>query len=124
MIEDTIANAAPCVTPSSPGSASGLRVWPCMSAPATPSAIPARTPRAVLGTRRERMTMSFSVPVEAVRACQASASGTDLEPTVMLSTIATSTAASRARRTVSRLCRMPWRRGATAVALTHVLLNV
>ena len=48
----TTANVAPAVTPSRPGSASGLRVWPCMSAPATPRREPTIRPSTVRGMRR------------------------------------------------------------------------
>ncbi len=108
MMLSTIANAAPWVTPSSPGSARGLRVWPCMSAPATPSATPARMPSAVLGSRSERTMMSFSVPVGPVSPCQTSASGTDLAPIAMLSTTAAARAADSPARTSRRRPRRAW----------------
>ena len=44
MIPPTIAADAPQLMPSTPGSASGLRVSACMSAPAAPSATPDRQP--------------------------------------------------------------------------------
>ncbi len=40
---------APALMPRSPGSASGLRVMPCISVPAIPRQRPASTPRAVRG---------------------------------------------------------------------------
>ena len=46
----TTASAAPVLTPRMPGSASGLRVTPCITVPATPRAAPARTASRVLGT--------------------------------------------------------------------------
>ena len=48
--------------PSSPGSASGLRVWPCIRAPATPRATPTAIARTVRGTRRPWMIVDASEP--------------------------------------------------------------
>ena len=48
----TTAAAAPALMPSRPGSASGLRVSDCISAPARPSEAPAAMPSSVRGTRR------------------------------------------------------------------------
>ena len=48
----TTASAAPASTPRMPGSASGLRVTPCMTPPASPRAPPTPRPRSVRGTRR------------------------------------------------------------------------
>ena len=50
----TTANEAPAVTPSRPGSPSGLRVWPCISAPAMPSASAGQQAEHVRGTRSSR----------------------------------------------------------------------
>lgn len=47
----TTASAAPVLTPRMPGSANGLRVTPCITAPVTPSAAPATTARTVRGMR-------------------------------------------------------------------------
>ena len=54
--------AAPALTPRMPGSASGLRVTPCMTAPPTPSAAPTSRPTIVRGMRSAR-TMRWSVLV-------------------------------------------------------------
>ncbi len=54
----TTAAEAPALTPSRPGSASGLRVSACISAPATPIAAPTAIPSSVRGTRRLRMIAS------------------------------------------------------------------
>ena len=51
----TMPSEAPALTPSSPGSASGLRVTACITAPATPRAVPTSTPRMVRCTRRTWM---------------------------------------------------------------------
>ena len=47
----TTASEAPMLTPRTPGSASGLRVTPCMTAPARPSAAPTSTASSVRGIR-------------------------------------------------------------------------
>ena len=56
----TTASAAPASTPRRPGSASGLRVTPCISAPARPRAAPTPRPSSVRGTRSSR-TIRWSV---------------------------------------------------------------
>ena len=48
------ASAAPALTPGMPGSASGLRVTPCMTAPASPSDTPPMSPIRVRGPRTSR----------------------------------------------------------------------
>ena len=58
----TTANAAPALMPRIPGSASGLRVTPCISAPAPPSAAPTSSPSSVRGTRRSRTIACASLP--------------------------------------------------------------
>jgi hypothetical protein len=51
--------AAPELTPTTPGSASGLPKMPCMSAPAIASAAPTST---VIATRGKRISHSASWP--------------------------------------------------------------
>ena len=51
----TMPSEAPALTPSSPGSARGLRVTACITAPATARAVPTSTPRMVRCTRRTLM---------------------------------------------------------------------
>ena len=51
VIPTTIAKVAPALTPRMPGSASGLRVRPCISAPERPSAAPTAKPRTVRSKR-------------------------------------------------------------------------
>ena len=46
------ATAAPALMPSSPGSASGLRITVCATAPAAPSAAPANAAKTTRGARR------------------------------------------------------------------------
>ena len=58
----TTAHDAPASTPSSPGSASGLRVWPCIRAPATPSAMPTAMASTVRGTRSACTIVAASDP--------------------------------------------------------------
>ncbi len=58
----TTANAAPALMPRIPGSASGLRVTPCISAPAAPSAAPTSSPSSVRGTRSSRTITCSSLP--------------------------------------------------------------
>ena len=55
----TTASDAPASIPRIPGSANGLRVTPCITAPDRPSATPTSTPSTVRGTRRLR-TMRWS----------------------------------------------------------------
>ena len=59
----TTNSAAPALTPRMPGSASGLRVTPCITAPANPSATPTSSPTIVRGTRSDR-TIRWSFNVE------------------------------------------------------------
>ena len=63
----TTARAAPLVTPRMPGSASGLRVTPCITAPDSPSAAPISRARSVRGTRfcTAACAMPASSPVNA-----------------------------------------------------------
>ena len=63
-----------------PGSASGLRVTPCISAPAAPSAAPTSSPSSVRGTRRSRTIACASLPSYAVNARTTSPNGTAREP--------------------------------------------
>ena len=50
-IPATTASDAPMLIPRTPGSASGLRVTPCMTAPESPSAAPTTAARTVRGIR-------------------------------------------------------------------------
>ena len=63
----TTARAAPLVTPRMPGSASGLRVTPCITAPDSPSAAPISRASSVRGTRfcTAACAMPVSSPVNA-----------------------------------------------------------
>src|SRR5690349_7288847 len=92
----TTANAAPALTPSSPGSASGLRVCPCISAPATPSATPTASATSVRGARSARTITSASVPDGDHRARHTTSGGRGRAPTARLArhTRATSAAAA------------------------------
>lgn len=110
----TTASAAPALTPSRPGSASGLRVWPWISAPARPSAAPTSTPSRVRGIRSDRTTMSSSVPVGATSACQTWSSGSALAPTATPATQATTSSAPSPSSPSSRR----WRTSATALVTT------
>lgn len=56
----TTAADAPPLTPSRWGSASGLRVADCITAPAAPSALPTNRPSTVRGTRPPRTTSMAS----------------------------------------------------------------
>ena len=80
----TTAKAAPALTPSRPGSASGLRVTPCMTAPARPRAAPTTRPSSVRGTRSSRtINWSSTDAVEGKTASQAWRHGIDLAPTAI-----------------------------------------
>src|SRR5690349_7776006 len=61
VMASTTASAAPELIPRIPGPASGLRVMPCMTAPAIPNAVPARMPVTVRGIRMCTMIRSRSV---------------------------------------------------------------
>lgn len=56
QMASTTANDAPAFTPRSPGSASGLRVTACITAPLTPSATPTSNATTVRGRRSSRTT--------------------------------------------------------------------
>lgn len=62
LMAETTAADAPALTPSSPGSASGLRVSACITAPARPSALPTISPRTVRGIRTFRTRTSSPLP--------------------------------------------------------------
>ena len=88
-IASTIANDAPALMPRMPGSASGLRVSPCMQAPASPSAPPMTRARQVRANRA--MAMAWSGSAVSKRAV----GETLVEPTSTESADTTSTAATR-----------------------------
>ena len=90
----TTANAAPAETPSSPGSANGLRVWPCINAPATPRQLPASRPSSVLGTRSPCTMPDAGDPSGSSRTSTTRPSGRFRLPTTRLSTAATRSSAS------------------------------
>lgn len=62
LMAETTAAAAPALTPRMPGSASGLRVSACITAPDRPSPSPTISPSRVRGMRRSRTTTSLGVP--------------------------------------------------------------
>jgi hypothetical protein len=80
-IASTTANAAPALMPRIPGSASALRVTPCISAPAAPSAAPTSSPSSVRGRRRSRTIAWASLPPEPVNAPTTCPNGSEREPT-------------------------------------------
>ena len=101
------ASAAPALTPSRPGSARGLRVTACMSAPATPSAMPARMATTVRGMRSRLTIRCWSSRRSGARSApRMSASAMSREPTVMPSTAMMASASSPPARPSQRLqCR-------------------
>jgi hypothetical protein len=97
--------AAPAFTPSSPGSASGLRVSACMSAPASPSELPTSTPSTVRGTRRS-VTMTESCVSEGCsRLSSTTGSAIDFVPIARLSATTTTSAATARRIPAVRVAR-------------------
>jgi hypothetical protein len=81
----TTNRAAPALTPRMPGSASGLRARPCITAPPTPSAAPASRPTAVRGIRSDLMIRwSLFVGSWWKRASRTVPNGIDLAPMAML----------------------------------------
>jgi hypothetical protein len=92
----TTASEAPMLIPSTPGSASGLRVTPCMTAPERPSAAPTTTARTVRGIRLVTAA-SPTVSCDPPRAATISDQPTSREPTATEATIsATRTATTTA----------------------------
>ena len=95
-----------------PGSASGLRVTACMTAPATPSATPTMMPTIVRGSRSSRtMRWSVSRPSYAVKAAMTSPTGIGLAPTASEAITATKSNPNRnampsRRRPRQRPCRL------------------
>ena len=78
----TTAAAAPAFTPSRPGSASGLRVSACISAPPRPSDdADGRSPSSVRGTRRSLTMAAFWVSPPCRSASITSPSGIERAPT-------------------------------------------
>lgn len=106
-IPDTTANEAPEFTPRRPVSAMGLRVYPWISAPATPSAMPATTARTVRGTRTV-CTMSlisvsrWSDSGAANSPCQTSAGLSARAPTASEAAAATRRSAASSPRPATR----------------------
>ena len=96
-----MAKLAPALMPRIPGSASGLRVRPCSTAPASARAAPTARPSRVRSTRAWEMLCSGCEP------SQIAASGTERAPTTTESTHATATAPTRSAATVG----VPSRRG-------------
>ncbi len=79
------ATAAPALMPSSPGSAKGLRVTACITAPATPKARPARIATIVRGIRNSRIIRCWSFWISGDhKASNVSPSGIDREPSARL----------------------------------------
>ncbi len=68
----TTASDAPMLTPRMPGSASGLRVTPCITAPDSPSAAPTSTASTVRGIRLVDRGLADAVAstAEARRRCR------------------------------------------------------
>src|SRR5689334_14858821 len=118
-----IAKAAPALMPRRPGSASGLRVSPCMQAPASPNAPPTARPRRVRSQRFTRTAWSTwagsrsahgEVVVEPIRT----------EPTTTAASVADRTATLTARAGRTPVARVPadptavvvgWRSGTVTV---------
>ncbi len=97
------ASAAPALIPSRPGSASGLRVSACISAPATPSAAPASSATRVRGRRSSRTTRwRSSCGSTACRASRVTARGTGREPSARLARAASASSSAPASRPQAR----------------------
>ena len=98
----TTANAAPELTPKMPGSASALRVCPCIKVPAIPRQSPIRTATTVRGNRRLRTITSGSEPVFAVSACHTAPGPSQREPSARLAANASTRTTTRARSAAAR----------------------
>lgn len=110
---DTTAKEAPALTPSSPVSAIGLRVYPWISAPPTPRARPATIARTVRGTRTvctmSRISVSFwSGSGSANRPCQTSAGLNARAPTANDTAAAITRAVVRTASPTARRRRVPF----------------
>lgn len=92
----TTASDAPMLTPRMPGSASGLRVTPCITAPARPSAAPISTASTVRGIRLTAAACSRVVS-EPPSAAQTSDQPTALEPNATEATISAASTTTAAR---------------------------
>ncbi|CNT56645.1 Uncharacterised protein [Salmonella enterica subsp. enterica serovar Bovismorbificans] len=84
----TMAKLAPLLTPRIPGSASGLRVSVCMSAPARPNAPPASNPASVRGKRASRTMVQSALWHTPVNASSTTAAGSGFAPMTRLKTAA------------------------------------
>lgn len=89
----TTAIEAPALSPRIPGSASGLRVIPCITAPARPREAPTSSASTVRGTRPCTAASAIESGSGAVSAGQISPSGISREPYTSERTIATASAA-------------------------------
>ena len=67
-IDKTAPNAAEPDTPINPGSASGLRKYPCIAAPAMPRLAPISTARIARGNRISRITSVKAPPLSTTKA--------------------------------------------------------
>ncbi len=85
-----------------PGSARGLRIVPCISAPAAPRAAPTSSPSSVRGTRRSRTIAVASLSSGAVKALKTSWSGIDCDPIASEASAHSATSAVHAMRTARR----------------------
>ena len=113
----TMAKLAPEFTPNRPGSASGLRVSVCISAPASPSDSPATMPARVRGRRASStivQSASWQVPVSASNTRE---KGRDLAPTSRLRATINSSNNERDPRTTT----LEERREAD---ITHILESI
>ena len=114
---------APALTPSSPGSPSGLRVRPWITTPATASAAPTSSPSCVRGIR-EATTVEANESSGVRHADHTSPSGTGLAPTAMLRpTTRTSRSTAATSPSPSTSAREPRTRVACGARATAVLIG-
>src|SRR5699024_3634252 len=100
----TTAREAPVVTPRIPGSATGLRVTPCITAPETASPAPASRASRVRGMRRA--TAAWSKPsADPDSAATRSCSCTSREPNAIDATTSAARRATSAAATAARTSR-------------------
>lgn len=100
----TTAADAPALMPSSPGSASGLRVSAWSTAPASPRAAPASSPSRVRASRSSTTTSPY-VPEDANSPCHTWATDSSFAPTAMLATATTARTPREASSPTARTAR-------------------
>lgn len=116
----TTAAEAPALMPSSPGSASGLRVRAWSTVPESPSAAPTSSPSTVRDTRSPTTTSPY-VPVSWNSPCHTWSRDSSLAPMAMLATATSSIIARETSNPRERIARRVGGAGAVSARCSGTL---